>query len=1326
MRCPTSSKSGLSRTSDENGHVRLEVTSQELLQSVKVRTQSHGVQEFDSPNHMLRMAAVAPIDGRVAAGLPRVQLHFEHFTGETRAHFDVETDEEGRFSIPAFPLGPVRFESNLRGPLMLAGRFDSARTIELQPVAGIPIKGRLVIRGTNRAIPNASVAVRSGSGLDHHTDTTSNELGEFNAFALAGQPLKIQVYALNFRQDLIIPDAQTFDVPAGESKFTLPDIAVDPARIWDGKLIDEKGASVDGRYITLLDGDKFGPTRTDAKGQFRIALPEGFSPKAWRVIWAWNTQKTKSVDAEIVSDDPLVIRMVRPLDDADILPRFAKGQVPQNEAEQKPETVVGTLVGTDDLPAAGIDVLAFEGGNQLDPKFKTDKHGQFRVPKAWRSSDHFLTLVARDGNDRIGWFDFFFHGHSDDGQKSDDGSFKMVLLPLNRTIQGRVVDPAGQPLAKIGIQVEYLQHEINFASAHWRYQTLENQPLIPGAITDQDGNFELKLPANTSGWLGAVHPDWIARRIHVLKDKDDVAATTLAHAAKVAGRVVDSRTGRPLASASIAAQAIQPNMETGGWGEAKTDAQGNYVIGGLPAGQFSIILTKSSFKTLTAPAFTRELTSGKTHQVDFSLIVGKRLAGRVVDAETNKPIAKCPVNYSGPARPGPAVLSAETDRNGEFEFFVPPGKSHIYIADNRDQVDGESLDVDVPADNDPEPVVLKAGRKLEGAGIKIFPGLPLDRKVSFNFDQVPLVKALEKVCNSAAVNVEFAEEILNVKVPVTLKRDRIPLRDALTEILKPFKGLSFTFDQDRILFSDQKQNDKARRDNKPDGTSQLRQQDKAQVAIADLKIDPRLDQPFDSAMGKQVQEVLADIASQLGVRLRIDQAEIWANECDHQLLEKIEISTDEIYRIVKTEENHSNQRDWARLMLARGDGTITIRELLVCILEPLILDYCLEAEVLHVSTIDQITNRREAKSSSKKDAQPRDHNALRSRIVSHGFHNLWMDMAFKVEVKNFGDSVQSFDLTETSFDGLFKASDPTGKPVPVLAQPVAMTRKMQLKPGETATIFETENLSKQLELTRVGQHTFQFVGGLAKGSSASPVSASLPLTIYLDQTANGANGARRHLLERLQAIEPRDWAIAMMHNWIHISPRGAKVDQEHRPVDLNQPFIEMLFVDEQLTDEQIKKPPNRPELLERNSTGCRFVYLGANNQARTRWPQLLEAIRKDVRALVQPEHIALVGRIDLHNDAKRDREQFHQLLKQAGISIDIEFDDDGRLLVQSWWNVSRGDPDARPGRYGRHRRSANPGKEPGTSDKCDRKSAGTSHAGRHAQGFSRIRQRPDF
>ena len=314
-------------------------------------------------------------------------------------------------------------------------------------------------------------------------------------------------------------------------------------------------------------------------------------------------------------------------------------------------TVVGKVLSQEGNPVAGIEVVAFQGGKRLDDKFTTDERGEFRVPKAWRDTEQWLTVVARDGRERLGWFDFMVHGHADIGQKSKDGSFRLVLLPMSRTVRGRILDETGQPLAQIPIQIRQLNHHVNLDAVHWKYQKLGNEPLLMGAFTDADGRYELKVPAESAAWLETAHPQWVPQNIRVSQDKNELLDTKLVRAATVAGRVTDSRTGTPLAGVTVGARATKTEILQNGGEEAKTDADGKYVIAGLRAGEFTVQIDEAFDHSLTTAAKVLQLKSGEQFTADFSLSVGIRLAGRVLDIDSGEPIADCQVTNSNPAHP---------------------------------------------------------------------------------------------------------------------------------------------------------------------------------------------------------------------------------------------------------------------------------------------------------------------------------------------------------------------------------------------------------------------------------------------------------------------------------------------------------------------------------------------------------------------------------------------------------------------------------------------------------------------------------------------------
>ncbi len=463
-------------------------------------------------------------------------------------------------------------------------------------------------------------------------------------------------------------------------------------------------------------------------------------------------------------------------------------------------TRIGTVVSTDNMPVAGIEVLVFVGGKQLDQKFVTDERGQFQIPKAWGESNQFRKLVARDGNQRLGWYDFFFHRQAGAGEPSNNDSLRIVLLPVNQTIRGRVLNDQGKPLAGVDLPVEFLDNQSNLASVTWRYFKPIDDPQFLRGVTNNDGEFEIHVPVDSMAMFSTRHPEWMMQNISVIKNlSDKIPDIKLTRAALVGGKVLDSRTGTPLAGARITALADEPNLAIGGFGDAITDADGKYLIGGLNRGKFHIYFAEGSDPKLMAVAQTVDLDIGKTVEVNLSAIVGKRLSGRVVDVKSGQPISGRTVTCTGPARPGGNNSTADTDENGEFEFFVPPGRSKVTAAEHGLVGQDSVREFDVPAEGELERLVLKVGTPA-------FDGPPEKRIVTLDFQKTPLHAALDKICKSAVVTLELDVDGLKTQgltknVAVTIAAQDKPLQEALTLVLKPFEKLSFTIDKNRVFVS---------------------------------------------------------------------------------------------------------------------------------------------------------------------------------------------------------------------------------------------------------------------------------------------------------------------------------------------------------------------------------------------------------------------------------------------------------------------------------------------------------------------------------------------
>lgn len=156
---------------------------------------------------------------------------------------------------------------------------------------------------------------------------------------------------------------------------------------------------------------------------------------------------------------------------------------------------------------------------------------------------------------------------------------------------------------------------------------------------------------------------------------------TLLPAASLSGRVVYGPTGKPAAGIRVGAQAI----ENHGWGDAVTGRDGRYTMRQLPAGEYNVALALQGNLARSWTAAAHEAVSIGTGQhrkgLDFSLIHGAVIAGKVVAKKSGKPVTGIYVGVYGPAHPrsSPGVQSMEVAPDGSFYFRVPPGEQHLYL-----------------------------------------------------------------------------------------------------------------------------------------------------------------------------------------------------------------------------------------------------------------------------------------------------------------------------------------------------------------------------------------------------------------------------------------------------------------------------------------------------------------------------------------------------------------------------------------------------------------------------------------------------------------------
>src|SRR6478752_1602219 len=155
---------------------------------------------------------------------------------------------------------------------------------------------------------------------------------------------------------------------------------------------------------------------------------------------------------------------------------------------------------------------------------------------------------------------------------------------------------------------------------------------------------------------------------------------------RIAGRVLTADTGRPVARARVFINAAEM---TGGRG-AQTDADGTYEFTELPAGRYTVNVSKTGFITLSYGQ-RRPLQAGTPLQladgqqlggIDFRLPRGSVIAGHVMD-ETGDPMPGITVQamryqYAQGNRQLMPAGNAQTDDQGAFRVWgLNPGDYYV-------------------------------------------------------------------------------------------------------------------------------------------------------------------------------------------------------------------------------------------------------------------------------------------------------------------------------------------------------------------------------------------------------------------------------------------------------------------------------------------------------------------------------------------------------------------------------------------------------------------------------------------------------------------------
>jgi RNA polymerase sigma factor (sigma-70 family) len=409
------------------------------------------------------------------------------------------------------------------------------------------------------------------------------------------------------------------------------------------------GAGLPGAELVFAFGDTSLPARSDAQGRFHFAPADDGLYRLARVSAQGHTAFSAGWGEGAISFALRPGERIRGV-------RLALTPI---------RICRGTVVDEAGNPVEGARIISHGPGRTHagTPGATSDAQGRFEfAPRemGWIDAQH-GTRLART---HMGWSAF--------------GACEL-RLQLDRSqpagvvaIAGRVERTDGRPIA--GATVEA-----------WTNPLLQRNAFhaVGRTSSDADGRFQLApLEAIPYGLSVGVGGRQVAAVEEVRGGTRDVIVR-VPSPGRLRGQVQDQKTGRPVASFSIA---LFRGRSGGGSAGVFTryDARGAFEIENLPAGPYRVIALAEArapseeqvVEVAPEPASAVELT--------FLLTEGARIHGTVTDRPSGKPLASARVALSGgPGAGQPTPLSSEVLSGGDGRFElrgVPPGHLSILVS----------------------------------------------------------------------------------------------------------------------------------------------------------------------------------------------------------------------------------------------------------------------------------------------------------------------------------------------------------------------------------------------------------------------------------------------------------------------------------------------------------------------------------------------------------------------------------------------------------------------------------------------------------------------
>lgn len=504
----------------------------------------------------------------------RVKLNLSH--DAERYWIDVRTGSDGRWRghVPKnmhvaqfwlhhtdYVCVPISYSTPPEGPLhaeqavtvMKHGKLVQGKVHDSQ---GKPVANALVL--------SQPYNVDMEKPADDLTTTRTQDDGTFAIRNLPEGTGALGVYADSYAPEVVPVDVQDA-APAA-------DIELSPAGELHGQIIDENGQPVPDVAVSIGEWQAsrafplHGEARTDGQGRFELAgLPLHGS---FKLSFSKQGFLTTELDGVVASSEPCTFRIARPT--------TIRGQVLDDETGEpiKNFTVVkGTRW-------SHTDDVAFEHTDRRSEAIKADD-GRFAVAldqtmASPRFPEVAVRVLARG----------YLPAETEPVAAGDQPVAVILRLERGMSINGRVIDPVGQPAAKAQVawvgpkRTAFIQYGKFMGGFTYRPEIIVD--------TDADGRFE--LPASRDdGLIVVLHESgYIERRRSA---HDAASALRLTAWGRVEGRALAGR--KPVADTNVVLTRLDPKLSAPGSEVSwflyqQTHTDGSFAFDFVPSIPFSI------------------------------------------------------------------------------------------------------------------------------------------------------------------------------------------------------------------------------------------------------------------------------------------------------------------------------------------------------------------------------------------------------------------------------------------------------------------------------------------------------------------------------------------------------------------------------------------------------------------------------------------------------------------------------------------------------------------------------------------------------------------